>query len=247
MKIFIDSANLQDIESALKRGFIRGITTNPSLLAKEPKTAFEAHIGKIIALVKEYQPGISLSVEVFSRDPKEILEQALRFYDKFDYEELAIKVQIGFDELEIIHRLAREGIKVNCTACMTIKQAVMAAAAGARFVSLFWGRIRDGGLHDEKNKSMRDAFLARHPGALEEQDYDPHYVVRSTRSALDREYPNVKIIAGSMRTAADVKNAGLAGAHIITVPPKFFPAMAEHFKTDEVVNQFLTDFARGRK
>src|SRR3989344_3762130 len=185
MKIFIDTANLQEIESALKRGFIRGITTNPSLLAKEPKTAFETHIGKIVKLIKEYQPGISFSVEVFSRDPKEILEQALRFYDAFDYPDLAIKVQIGWDELEIINRLSREGVKVNCTACMSIKQAVMAAAAGARFVSLFWARIRDGGLDDEKKKAKRDGFLARHPGALEQKDFDPNYVVSQTRCALD--------------------------------------------------------------
>src|SRR3990167_1036867 len=101
MKIFIDSANLAEIEEGLKRGFASGITTNPSLLAKEPKGSFEGHIGKIIDLIKKYQPGIHLSVEVFSRDKDEILKQAKSFMDKFGYPQLSIKVQIGWDELEV--------------------------------------------------------------------------------------------------------------------------------------------------
>ena len=76
MKIFIDTANLEDIEEGLKRGFASGVTTNPSLLAKEPKASFEGHISKIVDLIKQYQPGAHLSVEVFSTDPDEILRQA---------------------------------------------------------------------------------------------------------------------------------------------------------------------------
>ena len=145
MKIFIDSANLQDIEDTLQRGFVRGVTTNPSLLSKEPKVEFEEHIGKIVGLLNKYQPGVSLSVEVFSTDPKDILSQARHFAKIFRYPALAIKVQAGWEELAIVRALSSEGIQVNCTCNMSIPQAVMAAAAGARYVSLFWGRIRDGG------------------------------------------------------------------------------------------------------
>ena len=241
MKIFIDTANLEDIEEALKRGFVRGITTNPSILAKEPKAKFEEHIGKIVELIKKYQPGISLSVEVFSRDPKEILLQANNFINTFKYKELAVKVQVGWSELEVIRQLAQVGVAVNCTCCMTINQAVMAAAAGARYVSLFWGRIRDGG---EKPEHLETRLKLREERSLEDKDFDPSYVVSETRKIFDQQYPGVEIIAGSMRGAVDVKNAALAGAHIVTVSPKLFPQMVNHFKTDEVVQQFLTDFEK---
>lgn len=239
MKIFIDSANLLDIEEALKRGFARGITTNPSLLAKEPKAKFEEHIGKIVDLIQKYQPGISLSVEVFSLDPEKIIVQAKHFIQTFQYPELAIKVQIGWNELAVIRALAAEGIQVNCTCCMSVPQAVMAAAAGARYVSLFWGRIRDGA--GSKYQDVRKAYLDE--GRIEERDFDPSYVVQETRKIFDAAYPGVEIIAGSMRSVMDIINAGKVGAHIVTVPPKFFVPMATHFKTDEVVQQFLTDFA----
>ncbi|TSC59249.1 MAG: transaldolase [Candidatus Peregrinibacteria bacterium Greene0416_19] len=239
MKIFIDSANLRDIEEALKRGFIRGITTNPSLLAKEPKAKFEEHIGNIIELIKRHQPGISLSVEVFSTDPAEILTQAKRFLNTFKYPELAIKVQIGWDELAVIRSLAAEGIKVNCTCCMDIPQAVMAAAAGARYVSLFWGRIREGGT--AKYANQKKEYIDS--GRLEEDDFNPAHVVRETRAIFDRSFPDCEIIVGSLRSVADFTAADRAGAHIVTTPPKFFVPMATHFKTDEVVQQFLTDFS----
>jgi transaldolase len=258
MKFFIDSANLHDIEEALKRGFVRGVTTNPSILAKEPKTAFKGHIQKIVDLIHQYQPDAHLSVEVFSRDTDEILRQAHDFIASFKHPQLSVKVQIGWDELEAIRKLSNEGISVNCTCCMTINQAAMAAAAGARYVSLFWGRIRDMGVVEEKLKDptlssekrmtlvsharLRQEYLER--GVLEERHFDPAYVVRKTREIMDKLYPNTEIIAGSMRTASDVKNSGLAGAHIVTVPPKFFPDMISNFKTDEVVQDFLKDFEK---
>ncbi len=240
MKLFIDSANLQEIEEALKGGFVRGVTTNPSLLSKEPKAKFEEHIGKILDLINKHQPGISLSVEVFSTDPKEILSQAKGFVKTFGYDNLAIKVQIGLQELAIIRELKAEGIQVNCTCCMTVAQAVMAAAAGSRYVSLFWGRIRDGGT---KHPEQKKAYIEE--GRVEEADFDPAHTVAESRTLLDMSYgeDNVEIIAGSMRTVADIVNAGRAGAHIVTVPPKFFLPMTQHYKTDEVVGQFLKDFA----
>ena len=266
MKIFVDTANLKDIEKALKRGFIDGVTTNPSLLAKEPKTQFEKHIGKIVELIKKYKDGVHLSVEVFSQDPKEILKQAKRFIKTFEYDSLSIKVQVGWNELEVITELAKENIFVNCTACMTISQAMLAAKAGARYASLFWGRIRDGlpetilekikklektDPHDQDkldilrghlNEANRLLVFDR---ILEKADFNPFSVVKRTREIFDRENFNCEIIVGSMRSIWDVRDAMIAGAHIVTVPPKFFrefPKMAQHFKTDEVVEQFLNDF-----
>lgn len=239
MKFFIDTANLEEIKAALTRGFIRGVTTNPSLLAKEPKGKFEDHIAKIVDILKKYQNGAHLSVEVFSRDPQEILSQAKHFQKIFNYRSLSIKVQVGWNELAVINKLAKNGISVNCTACMTVSQAVMAAYAGARYVSLFWGRIRDGGSDANRVTDREALFRAR---ALDVDDFNPYIVVEKTRKIIDREKLPAEIIAGSIRGVVDIRDAGLAGAHIVTVPPKFFPTMISHFKTDEVVNQFLSDF-----
>ncbi len=239
MKLFADTANLSDIEATLKRGFIQGITTNPSLLAKEPKSDFKLHVGRIVELIRTYKDGIHLSVEVFSRDPLEIFKQAQVFRDELNYNHLSVKVHMGLEELEVIRRLKEDGFSVNCTCCMSANQAVLAAASGARYVSLFWGRIRDGGFKQE-DKSKR--LEARKAGMLDNNDFDPFKVVRMARTFLDGGYPGVEIIAGSIRKATDIRDAGLAGAHIVTVPPKFFPQMAGHFKTEEVIKQFFTDF-----
>lgn len=239
MKIFIDSANLIDLEEALKRGFAQGVTTNPSLLAKEPKSSFDTHVNKILDLIKKYQPGIHLSIEVFSRDPEEILQQAQQFIKQFNYPQLSIKVQVGWNELETIKKLSDVGISVNCTACMDVTQAMMAAHAGARYVSLFWGRIKDGGTNPA-DVAGRDDLKNRK--VVDDSDFDPFTVVKSVRQILDQDKFNSEIIVGSIRSVTDIRDAAFAGAHIVTIPPKFFPDMIKHFKTDQVVNQFLADF-----
>lgn len=218
MKIFIDSANLRDIEDALRRGFPSGITTNPSILAKEEKCDFREHIHKIIQLVRDHgYRDIPLSVEVFSTDPAEMIRQAEEFVEEFHYEGLNIKVPIGWDELSVIKKLKDKAIKVNCTCCMSYNQAIMAAEAGSDFVSLFSGRIKDIG-------------------------YDSSAIISAVKQTIkERDCPS-KIIVGSIRHIADINEAMQAGADIVTVPPKFFTHMCSHPKTTEAVNQFITDF-----
>ncbi len=239
MKFFVDSANLVEITAALERGFVSGVTTNPSLLAKEPKTDFEAHIERIIALVKRERDGAHVSVEVFSRDPDEIVAQARRFVERLSYAALSVKVHVGWEELRAIRELSREGISINCTACMSISQALMAAHAGARYVSLFWGRIRDAAAGESYAAERIERYERR---ALDKDECNPELVVERTRYLIERAGLETEIIAGSIRSALDVRDAALAGAHIVTVPPKFFPDLVSHFKTDEVVEQFFTDF-----
>src|SRR5262249_45060303 len=141
---FVDSANLRDIEDALMRGFPSGITTNPSILSKEQRREFGTPIRDIISLLRKYDALIPLRVGVFTTDPDEMLKQAEQFIAAFgDYEQLAIKVPIGWNELRVISAIRRMGAKVNCTCCMSYNQAIMASLAGANYVSLFWGRIRD--------------------------------------------------------------------------------------------------------
>ncbi len=220
MKIFVDSANLLEIEEALERGFPAGITTNPSILSKEEKGDYRAHIKKIIGLVEKHGYDIPLSVEVFTTNPTEMIQQAEEFVKHFgSYRNLYIKIPIGWDELSVIRELRRRGVKVNCTCCMSFNQAVMAARAGANFVSLFYGRIRDIG-------------------------YDAASVVRAIHQVFREWNVPSEIVVGSIRHIHDVNEALMAGADIVTVPPKFFKQMTQHPKTDEVVNQFVTDFQK---
>jgi transaldolase len=218
MKLFVDTANLEELEQCLQRGFPCGVTTNPSILSKEQRRDFRAHINDMIGLLQKYHYDVSLSVEVFTTEPPEMIAQAEEFVSHFGhYPNLHIKVPVGWDELAVIAELRRRGIKVNCTCCMSYNQAVMAARAGANYVSLFWGRIRDVG-------------------------YDAGSVVRQVHATFKEWQAPAEIIVGSIRHIADINEALQAGADIITVPPKFFPQMCGHPKTDEAVRQFVTDF-----
>jgi transaldolase len=218
VKLFVDSANLQEIEGAIQRGFASGITTNPTILSKEERRDFTTHIRDIIDLLRRYDAAIPLSVELFTDDPREMERQAERFVRDFgDYEQLYIKVPIGWDELRVIHNIRRMGGRVNCTCCMSYNQAIIAAQAGANFVSLFWGRIRDTGA-------------------------DASAVVRQVHETFRERGSATEIIVGSIRQMIDVNEAIQAGADIVTVPPKFFPLMTRHPKTDEAVQQFIADF-----
>jgi transaldolase len=242
MKLFLDTANLKDIEEALDLGIIEGITTNPSLFAKEPKSDYIEHLAKIVALANKYGGRFSLSVEVFSDEPADMIAQAEQFVKALGYKELAVKVHVsyrGTSRLNVVRELAQRRIAVNCTACMTPMQAMMAAAAGAKYVSLFYNRIRDGKMDGfaAERKQLLDG------GVIEQTDFDPDQTVRETRALLEN-YPGAEIIAGSIRTVLDVKHAGLAGAHIVTAGPKILKKALEHYKTDEAVGQFLSDFAK---
>ena len=217
MKLFLDSANLQDVESALMRGHISGITTNPSLLAKEPKANFYEHIKKIVKLIAANGCGIPLSVEVFATKPEEMIAQAEDIVQKIPYSALNIKVPIGWDELKVIYALSRQGIKVNCTCIFTAEQCVLAANSGANFVSIFHCRLKDiGG--------------------------DPVGVIKTTRQVFDKAGHNAEIIVGSIRMQSDVLEAHAAGAHIVTVGAKIMEQMVAHPATDKSVQGFLKDF-----
>jgi transaldolase len=219
MKIFVDSANLVEIEEALKRGLASGITTNPSILSKEEPRGFSRQVRDIIALLHDYGADIPLSVELFATNPDEMLAQAKQFLGEFgDYKQLVIKVPIGWEELRVIHGIRRMGGKVNCTCCMSYNQAIIAAQSGANYVSLFWGRIRDIG-------------------------YDAATIVRQVHQTFKDSGNPAEIIVGSIRQMIDVNEAMQAGADIVTVPPKFFPQMCAHPKTDEAVQQFMRDFS----
>lgn len=220
MKLFVDTANLDELEQCIMRGFPAGVTTNPAILSKEKQRDFRDHINDMIAILQKYDCKIPLSVEVFSTEAGEMLRQAEEFMTCFGhYPYVNVKIPVGWEELKVIAELHRRGIQVNCTCCMSYNQAIMAARAGADFVSLFWGRIRDVG-------------------------YDAGSVVRAVANTLKESGSTSEIIVGSIRHIADINEAMQAGAHILTVPPKFFPQMCQHPKTDEAVQQFVTEFTK---
>jgi transaldolase len=218
VKIFLDSANLQDVESGLARGHLSGITTNPSLLAKEPKSNFYGHIKKIVSLMEADGRNLPLSVEVFATKPDEMIAQAQDILQQIPYAGLNIKVPIGWDELKVIYALAKLGIRVNCTCIFTEEQCVLAANSGASYVSIFHCRLKDiGG--------------------------DPVRVIENTRSIFDQAGHKAEIIVGSIRMQTDILEAHLAGGHIVTAGAKIIEQMSAHPATDKSVQGFLKDFA----
>ena len=183
MKLFVDTANLDELEECLKRGFPSGVTTNPSILSREQRRDFRLHINDMITVLQRYGCDIPLSVEVFTTDPEEMIGQAEEFVGHFGYyPNLNIKVPVGWNELAVIAELRRRGIRVNCTCCMSYNQAIMAARAGANFVSLFWGRIRDIG-------------------------YDAGSIVRQVHQTFREWNASSEIIVGSIRHLVDVNEA----------------------------------------
>src|SRR5260370_5371324 len=133
---------------------------------------------------------------------------------------IVIKIPIinefGESCLGVIHRLTQEGIAVNATAILSLNQAILAAKAGATYVSIFAGRVADEG-------------------------NDPAVVIRNVRNWLDEWKSPSRIIVGSIRTVMDIQSAALAGAHIITIPPQFLPKMVDHKYARETVRQFNAD------
>jgi transaldolase len=214
MQIFIDSASYPDVEKWLNQGVIDGVTTNPSIMFKDGVYDIEAGARRLCALLGD-RP---VSVEVTTNDPQEMIAQGRTFAQWA--RNVVVKIPVinehGESCLGVINTLTREGILVNTTAILSFNQAILAAKAGATFVSIFAGRIADEG-------------------------NDPATVIRSVRQWLDEWGLTAKIIVGSIRTVMDIQNAALAGAHILTIPPQFLPKMLDHKYTRETVRQFNQD------
>jgi len=226
MKLFADTANLKEIADCLERGAIQGITTNPSLLAKEPNADLFEFYGEIVKLCKAQPEPIPLSVEAVTADASEMIEQAREVKERLAYEHLNFKVPLGnrgnaksaWNELKAIHSISRF-MDVNATCLYTPQQAVMAANAGARYVSLFFARSEDLGL-------------------------DATGAVSATRELLDGRAGGrpVEIIAGSIRTPKQALDAWLAGADIVTTSVAVMQSMTYHLKSQESVDDFLKDY-----
>jgi transaldolase len=214
MRVFVDSADQKQIEHWLEQGVVDGVTTNPSIMFKDGATDLEECARRLATLLGE-RP---LSVEVTSNDRETMVEQARTFatWARNIVVKIPVVNEYGESCLGVMHRLSQEGIGVNATAILSFNQAVLAAKAGATYVSIFAGRIADEG-------------------------NDPAVTIRNVRSWLDEWELSSYIIVGSIRAVMDIQSAALSGAHIITIPPQFLPKMVDHRYTRETVRQFVED------
>lgn len=214
MKIFVDSANYKEIETWFYEGVVDGVTTNPSIILKDGVLDMQSHVKKICALLGD-RP---VSVEVTTNDRDEMIEQA-RVFARWA-SNIVVKIPVinqeGESCLGVIHKLRSEGIAINCTAILSFNQAILAAKAGANYVSIFSGRVADEG-------------------------GDPWAMTHNVRAWLETWKVTSQIIIGSIRSTLDVQNAAIAGAHIITIPPQFFNKMVDHKYSRDTVRGFISD------
>jgi transaldolase len=210
MQIFLDTANIEQIRQSARLGVIAGVTTNPSLMMKEGLSDYEAAVKEICTIISG-----PVSVEVNAEDPAGMINQG-RSMAKWA-PNAVIKIPSTLAGLEATSTLSKEGIKVNFTLCFSVNQALLAALAGAAFVSPFVGRLDDIG-HDGM-ELIRDIVTVY-------KNYD-----FSTR-----------VIAASIRHPLHCIEAAKAGAHIATVPYNILIQMIQHPLTDAGCARFLADW-----
>jgi transaldolase len=209
MAIFLDSSDLNEVRQFMATGIVSGITTNPLIISKEnPGVDLRSHILEIISMAQ-----VPTSVELTTETEPEMVAEA-REYAGWHPEHVVIKVPMTEVGLRVINTLERhDKTPVNVTCIMSFNQAYLSALAGATYVSIFSGRVRDMG-------------------------YEPARVIEQTRNALDRERLKAQIIVGSIRHMGDVNEAIHAGAHIVTVPPPILRKMCWNPRTTETIRDF---------
>lgn len=211
MKIFLDTANVEHIREANSWGVVDGVTTNPTLIAKEGRN-FEEVVREICGIVDG-----PISAEVVSEDAEGMLKEARDLANIHD--NIVIKVPMTAEGLKATKALSKEGIKTNMTLVFSSNQALLAAKAGATYVSPFIGRLDDQG-----QVGME--------------------VVRETVVVFENYDFKTEIIVASVRHPLHVLEAALAGAHIATVPFGVLKKMITHSLTDVGIRKFLQDYEK---
>jgi transaldolase len=213
MRIFIDTASIEHIRHAVKLGVVSGCTTNPSLVSKEGKVNYKKHVQEICSIV----PG-PVSTEVISQDATGMVAEAREIARWAD--NVVVKIPAGIEGTEATHILAKEGIKVNYTLCFSLNQALLAALAGAAYVSPFVGRLDDIG---ENGMALIEDIM---------QVY--------------RQYPHLKteVIVASIRHPQHCLAAAKTGAHIATLPYAVLLQMFKHPLTETGITRFIEDWRK---
>ncbi|MCU0287879.1 MAG: fructose-6-phosphate aldolase [Acidobacteria bacterium] len=214
MKIFLDTANVEEIKEGVSYGVIDGVTTNPSLIAKENK-GFIPLIEEIIRIV----PG-PVSVEVTATDADEMIKQA-KEYARIS-ENVVIKVPINLEGLKVVKTLADLDIKTNVTLIFSTSQALLAAKAGATYVSPFVGRI-----DDISGNGM--------------------VLIEDIMQVLDNYMFDTEVIVASVRHPLHFVQSAMIGAHVATIPFAILKKLLDHPLTDNGMKKFLEDWQKVKK
>ena len=212
MKFFIDTANLNEIKEANEMGMIDGVTTNPSLVAKEGDVDFKEHIAKICAMVKG-----DISAEVTALDTAGMLEQGRELAKIAP--NVVVKCPLTLDGLKATRIFTDEGTKVNVTLCFSAAQALLAAKAGAAYISPFVGRLDDIG----ENGMQLISDIVQIYG-----NYDF----------------KTEVLVASVRHPMHIVDAALIGADVCTIPFKVIKQLASHPLTDKGLEAFLNDWKK---
>jgi len=212
MKFFIDTASLDEIREGSELGLIDGVTTNPSLVAKEGDLNFKEHIAKICAMVKG-----DVSAEVTALDTEAMLKEG-REYAKIA-PNVVVKCPLTLDGLKATRILTGEGIGVNVTLCFSAAQAILAAKAGAKYISPFIGRLDD---------------IAANGMQL----------IRDTVQIYGNYGYKTKVLAASIRLPMHIVDCALAGADVATIPFKVIKQLVHHPLTDKGLESFLSDWKK---
>lgn len=212
MKFFIDTANLNEIKEAADMGLIDGVTTNPSLIAKEGKVDFKKHLAKICKLVEG-----DVSAEVTSLDAEGMLKEGREYAQIAS--NIVIKCPLTLDGLKATRTFRAEGIKVNVTLCFSAAQALLAAKAGATYISPFIGRLDDIG-------------------------QDGMQLIRDIVQIYDNYGFTTEVLAASIRHPMHIVDSALAGADVATIPLKVIHQLVKHPLTDKGLDGFMSDWKK---
>jgi transaldolase len=211
MQLFLDSTDTAEIRALAETGLVDGVTTNPSLIAKSGRPMFEV-VAEICGLVEG-----PVSAEAVATDTPTMLAEGRRLAEIAP--NVVVKLPLTKAGLIATAGLAREGIRVNVTLCFSAVQAMLAAKAGASFISPFIGRLDDHGA-------------------------DGAELLSEIRAIYDIYEFETQILAASIRHAAHVKAAALAGSDCATIPPAVFNDLFKHPLTDKGLDLFLSDWAK---
>ncbi|MEO1694050.1 MAG: fructose-6-phosphate aldolase [Pseudomonadota bacterium] len=212
MKFFIDTADVAEIRELAETGLVDGVTTNPSLVAKTGRD-FKTIITEIADVVSG-----PVSAEVAATDAETMITEGRALAQIAD--NVAVKVPLTMDGLRACRTLTSEGTMVNVTLCFSANQALLAAKAGATFVSPFIGRLDDQGI-------------------------DGMDLIQEIVAIYDN-YPELptEVLAASIRTVGHVKQCAMAGADVATIPPAILKNLVKHPLTDKGLEAFLADWAK---
>lgn len=262
MRLFLDSGIIEEIRLVQSYGILDGVTLNPSLVKKATEKRKEKNqdiqMDDYIRSILKSVPGLPVSLEVIGLDAVQMIDEARRIYNMFNpvaqnvYVKIPINCAYGsktntFDGIKAIKAVSSEGIPVNCTLVFTPEQALLAAKAGARFISPFTGRVDDfireqAGMAFQKEDYFPAEGLKRQGKVLHDQGIcSGIQLIRQIAAILKNYDLDAQLLAASIRNTRQLREAALAGADIATVPFAVINQMVSHFKTAEGMEKFTDD------